>query len=239
MLLSEKVISDISSRIDDKEFKDFTLQDYYAEFTKANREIARKYQILTKTYNFTVSDLTDDLQSDIILDIPDFRVENYVYANGIQLAKVSADIKMLYEYVYYLEFIDNEYHFNYRLSALPQDTEEGYNITENMSKALEEKTDTIFGKKNSADEITIIYDALPDGEDFLKSFYEIPSSYYEELVDIAIHYISKRGMIKFSGTEKYKKYETAFKLTLQTATEKNKTAAKNKEFIKLKPYSII
>ena len=239
MILSEKAISDISAILDDKEFKDFTLQDYYADFTTANRELARKYQIFTKTYNFRVSEVTDDLQSDIILDIPDFRTENYVYVNNIQLAKVSSDIKVLYEYVYYLEFIDNEYHFNYRLSSLNPEIEEGYNITENMSAALEEKTLSIFGQKNSKDLVTIIYDALPEGEDFLKSYYEIPPSYYEELINLAVFYVAKRGMIKFSNTEKFNKYEIAYKLNMKSASEKNKTAAKNKEFIKIQPFSLL
>lgn len=239
MLLSQKTISDIASRLNDSEFKDFGISDYYDEFKKANRQLARKYQIFTKVYSFNVSDLTDDLSSDIILDIPDFRTENAVYVNGYQLHKVSSDIKALFEYVYYLEFIDEEYHFNYVLSKGLLLDEPGYDITENMSKAMEEKTREMFNKKNKDDQVVIIYDALPDGDDFLRSYYEIPQTYYDELVGLGLYYMAERGMIKYANTEKFNKYKTVYQLYQQTAKEKDKYPSKNKEFILIQPFSII
>lgn len=239
MLLSDKAISDITKKLNDPEFNEFDINDYYDEFKKANREIARKYQILTKVFSFKVSDVTDDFTSDIILNIDDLRAETAVYVNNYKLHKVSNEIKALYQYVYYLELIDNEYHFNYILNNDVHYDEPGYDITENMSKAMEEKVYNAWKKKNSSDEVVIVYDALPNGEDFLYSYYEIPQTYYDELIELSLFNMAERGLIKYAKTDKEAKYANVYKLYKKTEQEKDKYVSKNKEFILIQPFKLI
>lgn len=233
-----KIINTVAQRLNDKDFEDFSFEDYVSQYQSASVELAKKYQVFIKGYQFKAGDATDDMQADIILDIPDFKNEVDVFVNDIQLLKVSRQIVPIYDFVYYLEKIDNELFFNYILkgTTLPEKNTFVYYDSDNKDEFTRMTTSY---KKNPNDEIYIVYEAIPDAEGILNSYYIFPEVYREELIKTLLVSISELGMIKFAASEKAIKYKSAYSLFKQDITKVDTKTAKFKDFIIIKPWGVI
>ena len=222
--IASRIISEISARASDKDFRDFDLNDYKTVYWRSARELANKYQIFEKVFNFRLGDMTSDFNSDIILDIPDFRAETLVDVNGIQLLKVNKQLKSIHQYCYYLEVIDGNLIFNYILD-IP-----GY---PDITIDNEQLFNGDVARKNVDDEITIVYNILPEKEDFENSDYLL-NQYEEELIKIALIKLAEIGMVKYANTEKQIKYEILYRVN--STSRNNETYVKHKSFPIMKPF---
>lgn len=238
----QEIISEIAERCGDIEFRDFDFQTYYKAFGRANRDIAKKYQILEKVITFTAGSVSNDQSADILLDIDDFKSEIYVNVNGFDLVKVNNKFQPNYKYCYYLDRVDNKWYFNYILESgiIVGENVTNYDITEYMSKDMFQRFDdgdiSYTAQRVATDEITIIYNCLPQVGSFLKSDFVIPQEYEEEQIRGTIIELAKIGIAKFIGSEeKSSKYEKLFRL-YSRASEKDKFLGKNNSFIKIETF---
>lgn len=178
----DRLISEIAVRCDDVRMQDFTKSEYERALHRANRVIAKRYSLFQKVYVFKLSDYTNDLTTDVILDLSDMKSESIVWVNDIKLVKKSNDLLQTWDInSYYLDYKNDEWHFNYLIS-----------------------------NKSFNDEITINYIALPN-VDSDESEYIIPSNYEEEQIEEAMLYLSTIGMARFKE-DKLRKYERIYRL---------------------------
>ncbi len=242
----QEIISEIAERCGDISLQDFDFQTYYKVFGRANRLIAKKYQILEKTVTFTAAEMINDgdMTKDILLNLPDFKSEIYVNVNGIDLVKVSNAFQPNWRYCYYIERRESDWYFNYIMEQgiVIGENVTNYDITEYMSKDLFQRFDdgdiSYTSQKVATDEITIIYNCLPEVTSFLKSDYLIPQEYQEEQIMLSIIDIARIGIAKFAGTEeKLNKYKNLISLYSRPQNEKDKYLGKNTEFVKITPFT--
>lgn len=107
------LVEEIALKCADSDYKDFDKNTYYHALYRATRTIAKRYSLFQKIYNFTLESLTDDIEKDVILELPDFKEEINVFVNESPLIKVATQIELTGQY--YLRTIENELHFNYSI----------------------------------------------------------------------------------------------------------------------------
>lgn len=215
-MVNSELLSEVLQRVDDIGFKDFDRGIYLNSIFRANRLVARKYHLFRKILSFTLSDMANDLSKDILLDIPDMKEAILVNVNGINLNKKDFQLITGAEsYSYYLaRNTEGQYLFNYLLG---NPVEQGLliqspEITEGMSEQ------TVFTKdsqvdsagKSATDEITIVYEALPE-RDYEESEFVIPQNYEEEQIELCVFHLAKLGIAKFKE-EKLEKYTRLYRL---------------------------
>src|SRR3972149_8745708 len=83
----KELISEVAQMCDDIGFKDFNKGKYDNALYRANRKVARKYHLFQKLYTFTLSKVTNNLNADIMLDLPDMKEPILISVNGINLRK--------------------------------------------------------------------------------------------------------------------------------------------------------
>ena len=244
---SNQLLSEVALRCGDPEFKDFEKQIYQRGIYRSNREIAKFYGILQKTFAFTLQDMISSMDDDIILDLPDMKAEFFVSVNGNELVKVANKLEAQYRYCYYLEFREGTWYFNYTLgdSGLVSGIDiTGQDITETMSQSLFERiesSDVQQTIKAFSDEITICYTIIPDLDSDIGE-YDIPSKFEEEQINRAVNYMAKLGIVKYpvETTEKGQKY---YRLVQMYKSEKRSdidaNIAKDRPFIKITPWSVV
>ena len=247
-MTSDNILSEVALRCGDPEFKDFEKQIYQRASYRSNREIAKFYGILRKTLSFTLSEMTSDLDGDIILDLPDLKSEYLVSINGQQLVKVANQIEPAFRWVYYLEFKEGTWYFNYTLgmeAPISGINISGQDITETMSQSLFERIDAgvegLSTLKSMDDEIVICYTIIPDMDSELGEF-DIPSKLEEEQIDRAVHYMAKLGMVKYpvETSEKGQKYYRLLQLyRSEKKSDYDPRLVDDAEFIKIKPWSVV
>lgn len=247
-MTESQLLSEVALRCGDPEFKDFEKQIYQRGAYRSNREIAKFYGILQKTFAFTLSDMVDSIDGDIILDLPDMKAEYLVSVNGNELVKVSNKLETQMRYVYYLEFREGTWYFNYTLgdNGLVSGIDiTGQDITETMSQSLFERieaSDVQQTIKAFSDQITICYTIIPDLDSDVGE-YDIPSKFEEEQINRAVNYMSKLGMAKYPNIETSEKGQKYYNLIKMYKTDKRSdldaNLAKDREFIKMKPWSVV
>jgi hypothetical protein len=243
---NSNLLSEIALRCGDPEFKDFEKSIYQRAIYRSNREIAKYYGILHKTLQFTLNEMAESIDGDIILDLPDLKAEYLVSVNGEELVKVANKIEPNFRWVYYLEFKEGTWYFNYTLGTdapISGIDISGQDITETMSQSLFERiesgTDTQSTLKAMTDQITICYTIIPDLDSELGE-YDIPSKFEEEQINKAVNYMAKLGITKYpvETTEKGQKY---FRLIQLYKSEKRSDydprLITDSEFVKIKPWS--
>lgn len=244
---NNQLLSEVSLRCGDPEFKDFEKQIYQRAIYRSNREIAKFYGILQKVFQFTLRDMASILDNDIILDLPDMKAEYLVSVNGNELVKVANKLEPQYRFVYYLEYKDGMWHFNYTLgdNGLISGIDiTGQDITETMSQSLFERieaSDVNSTIKAFEDVITICYTIIPD-LDTDEGDYLIPSKYEEEQIDRAVNYMAKLGITKYpvETTEKGQKYYRIYQMyKSEKRSDIDKNLAKDREFVKITPWSVV
>lgn len=244
---AKQLLGEVSLRCGDPEFKDFEKQIYERAIYRSNREIAKFYGILQKSFQFTLRDMSADLDADIILDLPDMKAEYLVSVNGNELVKVANKLEAQYRYAYYLEFREGVWYFNYTLgdNGLVSGIDiTGQDITETMSQSLFERiesSDVNSTIKAFEDVITICYTAIPDMDNPV-SEYDIPTKFEEEQIDRAVNYMAKLGITKYPNetTEKNQKYYRLYQMyKSEKKSDIDKNLAKDREFIKITPWSVV
>ena len=244
---NNQLLSEVSLRCGDPEFKDFEKQIYQRGIYRSNREIAKFYGILQKSFQFTLQDMTNSVDSDIILDLPDMKAEYLVSVNGNELVKVANKLESQFRYAYYLEYKEGTWYFNYTLgdSGLVTGIDiTGQDITETMSQSLFERIEAgnVVGTIKAMDDvITICYTIIPDLETD-EGDYLVPSKYEEEQIDRAVNYMAKLGITKYpaEGTEKNLKYYRLYQLyKSEKKSDIDKNLAKDREFVKITPWSVV
>jgi len=240
-MIDIKLIAEVALRCGDSQFEEFEKTIYKRGLYRANREVAKHYEILEKVLVFTLSDMIESTTDEIILDLPDLKAESMVIVNNANLTKVDKKLEGHFNYVYYLELRDGRYYFNYILGDYQTtDTYTRSNdITSIMSKGLFERIedgDIATTGKTLSDKVTIVYTIIPNLDTELGEFF-IPDKYEEEQIERSLHYMSKLGMAKYPTGEKFDKWENIFRLyKVDNQSEYDKKIVKDREFIKIQPF---
>lgn len=234
----DRLLSEVAVRCDDIEFKDFVESEYERALHRANRVIAKRYSLLTKVYSFKLSDMASDIDSDMVLDLPDMKSENIVWVNGIRMVKRSNDLVDGWDaYSYYLDYRMDKWYFNYKTAVgmTPSNVDiTDIDISTVMSTALTEReSGSESSSKSMNDEITISYTVIPD-KDTDEGDYIIPSNYEEEQIDEAIIYMARIGIARFKE-DKLKKYDRIFKMHYKS-DDYNKFNVPSREWVEIKPF---
>lgn len=246
-MTTAQLLGEVSLRCGDPEFKDFEKQIYERAIYRSNREIAKFYGILQKTYSFTLQDQITAIDDNIILDLPDMKAEFLVSVNGNELVKVPNKIETDMRYVYYLEFREGTWYFNYTLgdNGLVSGIDiTGQDITETMSQSLFERiesSDVQSTIKALSDQITICYTIIPDLDSDLGE-YDIPTKFEEEQINRAVNYMAKLGVTKYpvETSEKGQKYLRIMQMyKSEKRSDLDANIAKDRPFIKITPWSIV
>lgn len=238
-MVNAELLSEVLQRVDDIGFKDFNKGIYLNSIFRANRLVARKYHLFRKVMVFTLGNQTQDLSKDIVLDIPDMKEPILVSVNGINLNKKDFQLITGAEsYSYYLaRSTDGSYLFNYLLGNPVQQglLIQSPEITENMSEqaifTMDAEVDT--SGKAVTDEITIVYEALPE-RDYEESEYVIPQNYEEEQIELAVFHLAKLGIAKFKE-EKLDKYSRLFRL-YKRSSDLDKEVTEVSEPTRIQPF---
>lgn len=246
-MLIKNLISEVALRCGDAHFKEFDINTYKRVLYRANREIAKKYEIFKKLVSFKLREMVEDKENDIVLNINDFKEEYMVKVNGNTLSKVDNQIEPHYKFVYYMEFKEGRLYFNYTLGDpyyYNTTNITGLDITEVMSKGVLERVedgDIQSLMKDLDDEIVIGYVSMPDLETEIGE-YEIPTKFEEEQIEYSIFLIAKLGIAKFPSedSEIGKKYKNLLSLyKSEKISDYDKFIAQDHEWIKVQPWSVI
>jgi len=236
----EEVITEIALRCGDSNYKDFETSLYEQAYYRANREVAKTYQMLKKTISFTLSDRVDNVTDDIIFDIPDFNSEILVKVNNFPLKKTANHFEGTDRFVYYLEPLEGQWVFNYILGYFTTTlgNPQNIDITELMNVGITERTSEQIAQeaayKGTEDQIVIMYNIIPNHETDLQGEFVIPGRYEEELINEGTTYIAKLGVAKFAiDTERQEKYKIVLRM-YKTKSDKDKRLLTDKPFIKMK-----
>lgn len=184
---SRKLISEAALRCGDPNFQDFPTQIYEKGLYRANRDIAKRYEIFYKAFSFFLEEKATDINQDIIFsDLQDFKNIFSVNINGKDFTEGSWTTKEEDRY-YWKRNEDGDYVFNYNACH-----------------------------KNLSDSINIIYSFIPHSDitEGIESLF-IPPSYEEEQISLTICFVAKLGITKFAETEKKMRYKEA--LTMYTS----------------------
>lgn len=235
---SQELLSEVASLCDDIGFRDFDKGEYINAIYRANRVVARKYNLFRKVYSFTVGNMTNDLSKDILLDLPDMKEPILVSVGDINLHRMDVQIlpgKQAYSY-YLSRQTDGTYLFNYILGA-PVETPflmQSTDITEDMSEqTVFDRTETDLYGKTVQDVVTIVYEALPE-RDYDESEYVIPQNYEEEQLAYAVLRMSQLGIARFKE-EKLGKYSRLYNLYKKNS-DKEKDFIESGEAIRIQPF---
>lgn len=209
---SNAILSRVALRVGDEQFKDFDRSIYEDALKKANREIARKYQIQNKVISFKTSDMIEDVEDTIILNLDDCKSVYAVYVNGKKL--FSQDLVTGLN-SYKLVLVEDRYHFDYRYFV---------DLTSQYTKSLE-------------DEVTIYYVAMPEYDSPISDYF-VPQKYIEEQIEETAKVICQYGLAKFTDEIKVAKYSRIFQL-LQKNSDYNKFQTEDREWITFKMWSPI
>jgi len=232
-----ELISEVAHRCDDLGFKDFDKGKYNNALFRANRLVARKYHIFKKLEQFILRNVATDFSKDIRLDLPDMKEPILVTVNDINLRKKDSQIldrKDMYAY-YLFRSADGTYFFNYAMGMALEDQIWVQNADINASVSdlglTDRATDDSVWGKSAADEILILYEALPE-RDYDETEYVIPTNYEEEQIEFAIIYIAKLGIAKFDK-EKLGKYTRLHNLYNKRDMSINPEVIESKEPIRI------
>lgn len=106
------LLGEVAFRMDDSSFKDFPQNVYERALLRANRIVAKKYEILQKVYSFTLDALTEDIDKDCLIELEDFDKEILVAVNEVSLNK--GGLELTEDNQYFLRILDGQRYFNYR-----------------------------------------------------------------------------------------------------------------------------
>jgi hypothetical protein len=220
--IDSKLIHTLANQCNDSYFKDFNRARYEEALYRADRTVARKYQILERMLEFNTpivvppeseSDdeyITKQKNTDIELDLPSFHQEIKV----ILRASTSGNEEILTKskeheleagtYTYYLTYGVDKWLFNY----LPRTTEDTI-IIFYMCGATVEKFDADVNQP------------------------VIPNKYEDERIKYALQNIAKEGIAKFKE-DRQKKYISVLRLNSDTRIDSN--LVETQDFPEIKPY---
>ncbi len=220
--INSKLIHTIANRCDDSFFDDFKPARYEEALYRADRTIARKYQILERMFEFntpivippeSVSDdeyVVKQKNIDIELNMPSFNEEIKVILRASKtgneeiLTKSKEHELEAGTYTYYLTYGYNKWLFNY----LPRTTE---------------------------DTIIIFYMCGATVENFDADVNQpiIPNKYEDERIKYALQNIAQDGIAKFKEDKK-RKYISVFKLNSDSRIDSN--LIESQDFPTIKPF---
>ena len=112
-LINKALISEIALRLADIQYKDFHKNIYEQALLRADREVAKKYQVINKIYQSEI-----EAETEVILNLPNFKAEYFVSCEEQTLRKVTHKIENLMENCYYLEMLDGSLRFAYKKTNL-------------------------------------------------------------------------------------------------------------------------
>lgn len=142
-MVNDKLIEEIALKCSDIEYKDFDLSIYRHAVYRGSRLIAKRYSLFQKIFNTNLQGITDNIESDAEIDLPDFKEEVLVDVQDTVLTKVANKIENTNEY--YLKVIDGKLLFNY--STLTKSLEDDIVIIYNSYPHIESDTEYIIPSK--------------------------------------------------------------------------------------------
>jgi len=226
---NKTLISEIALRCADIQYKDFNYNIYEQALLRADREVAKKYQVITKYYQKDIAEETET-----ILNLPNFKAEYLVTCGEQTLRKVTHKIENLMENCYYLERLEDELKFAYKKTNLFNnlELEENFNELQDALLTTVNTTDT-----PSTNVITILYTVIPDKESYATNDYILDNIYDEERISFALKYIANLGIITFAGDKK-QKYMDLLKL-VSTLNDYDKRVIKDNAWVVMRPFNYI
>lgn len=228
-LANKQLISEIALRCADTKYTDFDYNIYERALLRADREIAKKYQILNKVYQANINS-----NEETTLSIDNFRAEYLVACGENQLRKVTHKIEPLMGFCYYLELVDGKLKFAYKLGDIYNDLEQRFN---NLNDSFSASCASAAVIDNTPHDIIILYTVIPNADAYTDSNYLIPEIYDEERIEKGINYIAKLGVAKFTGDIKVK-YAELFKMT-NSNSDYDKNIVKDNAWVTLKTFDYL
>lgn len=224
---NKTLISEIALRVADIQYKDFHYNIYEQSLLRADREIAKKYQILTKYYQESIP-----AETEVVLSLPNFKAEYLVTCGEQTLRKVTHKIENLMENCYYLEVLEGQLKFAYKKTNLFATAEAEFNELQDALLTLATPTSTVDNNV-----ITILYTIIPDKETYVTNDYVIDNIYDEERILHAVRYICHLGIATFAGDKK-QKYADVLRL-IATNNDYDKRVIKDNAWITMRPLNYI
>lgn len=235
-LYNRDFISEVALQCGDTQYNDFNENIYAQCAFRAQREVAKEYEILEKEVVFTTE--TSDWE---ILPLKNFRAEYKVLKNGVQMTKnknwkfdttdmhsqeTTAPVGWLTDTV-----PENElpvFHPEYT-DKTHVETVCYYDIK------YDEKAQWVINyvDKKADDEITIYYISTGPDASETDGTPIVPDKYYEDMVNRATILICKLGIAKYLG-EKKQKYMDIYKINIKPQHDTRLT--KDNSWIQIKPF---
>lgn len=145
------LISQLALMTDDTEYKDFGKPIYEQAILKANRNIAKKYEIVNRHYSFVAR---GDGVSDIELTIPSYKDEYKVMVNGTEYTK-EEQTELRNDEKYYLYNNSRSLLFNYTPRSLGDEINIYYVADITLSDYDLEETTPVIPSKYEDEQLEI------------------------------------------------------------------------------------
>ena len=226
-LINKALISEIALRLADIQYKDFHKNIYEQALLRADREVAKKYQVINKIYQSEI-----ETETEVILNLPNFKAEYFVSCEEQTLRKVTHKIENLMENCYYLEMLDGSLRFAYKKTNLFATTEEEFNELQDVLLTTTNETES-----TSTNKITILYTIIPDKELYTTNDYIISDIYDEERIIFSMRYLCQIGIATYNGDKK-QKYFDILKM-ISDNNDFDKKLVKDNAWITIKPFTYL
>jgi hypothetical protein len=228
--VNESDISEVALQCGDEYFNDFNKNIYKQAIYRAQRDIARQYNVLERIWSYTT--VETDLTGSILIDVNNFDYEYKVVINDIEYTKVN---QLLSE--------DNI------VAALGVDDAEvllasgATSISEQIQYTIRYETDGYYLNYNFrsiGDTIIIYYMTEIDGtqdydEDEGDTIPVLPNKFKEEIIKRSVVYIAKLALARFIG-EKAEKYGRVLRIYSNPRNQRDDTLERDRAWITIKPF---
>lgn len=229
-MTNDQLLSEVTLRCGDSEFKDFPKQHYERMLHRAKRSIARKYQLIQRKYSFKVTAKTEEaIKNNVSVYIPSFDAETLVLINGREYGKSARNKIRVVEAVEDIEMISDA-----------NSNIEDYNLSAEYSYQLfYDHRNLIFNytPRTLSDDVELYYVSDINIDDYDEESFEpiIHSRYEESLIENTVVEMAKLGIGKFTG-EKADKYKNM--ISMYAKDGKNPSLVPNEQWIVIKPWQV-
>lgn len=224
--IDQDLLSEIGLKINDPEFKEFQRPIYAQAVFRAQRKIARQYNILERRFEGTTDG--QDVSIGYLILPKDFEEEFLVTINNIQYTKNSIELRATEDDLTIK--VDGETIQIYTPDPIPlQQYEYKIYFDEQKQHVLK------YNNMASGDTFKILYTSLSSFSEEYDGLPYLPDKFYEEIIRQSILYISEIGIARFQEKMK-QKYLDLYKLYSSINNMKDSNLLKNEQWIEIKPF---
>lgn len=216
--MDNKIVSEISLKCGDYDCKDFQREIYEDAYLTASRKVAKRYRLLHRffTSKFEIAIPENENESEYLSK----EIKKPIVL-GVPSFYSEYNVKINGHLYIKAQSLDD---FQYRYIAYKQDNNLMFN----------------YYPRTKSDEITMMYVADVNIEDFDEDIEPIiPSQYKEELMAFACVEMAKLGIVKFGESEKGKKYHNVFNLYRLDERNLEKNLIKDTAWVEMKIWHVV